>query len=133
MEGDRVRLDTRTKILTAAGLAALAPPRPLLVAAGRFDILRAAMVRELAAALERTAANSLLVVVRPLPDELAPLAARAEMAASLRVVDYVFIAENGNLSNLPGSLQPIEIVSLEEADAERTRQLIEHVHRRQSA
>ena len=133
MEGDRVRLDTRTKILTAAGLAALAPPRPLLVAAGRFDILRAAMVRELAAALERTAANSLLVVVRPLPDELAPLAARAEMAASLRVVDYVFIAENGNLSNLPGSLQPIEIVSLEEADAERTRQLIENVHRRQSA
>jgi hypothetical protein len=105
----------------------------LLVAAGRFDILRAAMVRELAAALERTAANSRLVVVRPLPDELAPLAARAEMAASLRVVDYVFIAENGNLSNLPGSLQPIEIVSLEEADAERTRQLIEHVHRRQSA
>ena len=133
MEGDRLRLDTRTKILTAAGLASLAPPRPLLVAAGRFDILRAAMVRELAAALERTAANSLLVVVRPLPDELAPLAARAEMAASLRVVDYVFIAENGNLSNLPGSLQPIEIVSLEEADAERTRQLIEHVHRRQSA
>jgi hypothetical protein len=133
MEGDRVRLDTRTKILTAAGLAALAPPRPLLVAAGRFDILRAAMVRELAAALERTAANSLLVVVRPLPDELAPLAARAEMAASLRVVDYVFVAENGDLSNLPGSLQPIEIVSLGEADAERTRQLIEHVHRRQSA
>ena len=126
-------MDTRTKILIAAALAALDPPRPLLVAAGRFDILRVEMVRELAAALERTAADSLLVVVRPLPDELAPLAARAEMAASLRVVDYVFIAENGDLSNLPGSLQPIEIVSLEEADAERTRQLIEHVHRRQSA
>jgi hypothetical protein len=126
-------VDTRTKILTASALAALDPPRPLLIAAGRFDILRAAMVRELAAALERTGANSLLAVVRPLSDELAPLAARAEMAASLRVVDYVFVAENGDISSLPAELQPIEIVSLEEADAERIRQLIEHVHRRQSA
>jgi hypothetical protein len=126
-------LDTRTKILTAAALAALDPPRPLLVVAARFDLLRAAMVRELAAARRRTGANSLLAVVRPLPDELAPLAARAEMAASLRVVDYVFIAENGDLSSLPACLQPIEIVSLEEADAARIRQLIEHVHSRQSA
>ena len=126
-------MDTRTKILTADGLAALDPPRPLLAVAARFDVLRAAMVRELAAARRRTGANSLLAVVRPLPDELAPLAARAEMAASLRVVDYVFIAENGDLSSLPASLQPIEIVSLEEADAARIRQLIENVHSRQSA
>jgi hypothetical protein len=103
------------------------------VVAARFDLLRAAMVRELAAARRRIGANSVLAVVRPLPDELAPLAARAEMAASLRVVDYVFIAENGDLSSLPASLQPIEIVSLEEADAARIRQLIEHVHGRQSA
>ena len=133
MEGDRLRLDTRTKILTAAGLAALDPPRPLLAVTARFDVLRAAMVSELAAARRRTGANSLLAVVRPLPDELAPLAARAEMAAALRVVDYVFIAENGDLSSLPASLQPLEIVSLEEADAARIRQLIEHVHSRQSA
>ena len=133
MEGDRLRLDTRTKILTAAGLAALDPPRPLLAVTARFDVLRAAMVSELAAARRRTGANSLLAVVRPLPDELAPLAARAEMAAALRVVDYVFIAENGDLSSLPASLQPLEIVSLEEADAARIRQLIAHVHSRQSA
>jgi len=133
VEGDRLRLDTRTKILTAAGLAALDPPRPLLAVTARFDVLRAAMVSELAAARRRTGANSLLAVVRPLPDELAPLAARAEMAAALRVVDYVFIAENGDLSSLPASLQPLEIVSLEEADAARIRQLIEHVHSRQSA
>ena len=133
MEGDRFRLDTGTKILTAARLAALDPPRPLLVVTARFDLLRAAMVRELAAALGRTGANSLLAVVRPLANELAPIAARAQMAASLRVVDYVFIAENGDLSSLPASLQPIEIVSLEEADAARIRQLVEHVHSRQSA
>jgi hypothetical protein len=126
-------MDTRTKILTATDLAALDPPRPLLVVTARFDVLRAAMVQELAAALGRSGANSLLALVRPLPDELAPIAARAEMAASLRVVDYVFIAENGDLSSLPATLQPVEIVSLEEADAARIRQLIENVHSRQSA
>jgi hypothetical protein len=126
-------MDTRTKILTAADLSALDPPRPLLAVTARFDVMRAVMVQELAAALGRTGANSLLAVVRPLPDELAPIAARAEMAASLRVVDYVFIAENGDLSSLPASLQPVEIVSLEEADAARIRQLIAHVHSRQSA
>ena len=90
-------------------------------------------MRELHDARRRTAASSLLVVVRPFPGELAPLAARAEMAAALRVVDYVFVAETGDLSSLAGCTQPFEIVSLEEADARRIRQLIEHVHSRQSA
>jgi len=125
-------VDTRTKILNASALAALAPPRPLLIAVGRFDILRAEMTRELAAARRRTGAASLLAVVRPAADELASLAARAEMAAALRVVDYVFIAETGDLTTLPAGLQPVEILNLEEADARRTRQLIEHVHTRQS-
>ena len=125
-------MDTRTKILTASDLTSLDPPRPLLVAIARFDVLRTAMVHQLAAARQRTGAKTLLAVVRPLADELAPLPARAEMAASLRVVDYVFILEDGDLSSLPAELRPIEIVSLEEADAARIRQLIEHVHSRQS-
>ena len=126
-------MDTRTKILTASALAALDPPRPLLAVLARFDILRVDMVRELAAARQRTGAGSLLAIVRPVAGELVPTAARAEMAAALRVVDYVFIAENGDLTSLPASLRPIEIMNLEEADAQRTRQLIEHVHIRQSA
>jgi hypothetical protein len=125
-------VDTRTKILTGSALAALDPARLLLAVMARFDILRAEMVRELAAARQRTGAGSLLAIVRPIAGELAPIAARAEMAAALRVVDYVFIAENGDLTGLPASLQPIEIMNLEEADAHRTRQLIEHVHTRQS-
>lgn len=132
MEGERVRLDTRTKILTPAALAALDPPRPLLLATGRFDILRVAVPRDLAAARQRTGAGSLVVAVRPLADELAPIAVRAEMAAALRVVDYVLIALNGDLTGLAESLQPIEIINLEESDAQRTRQLIEHVHSRHS-
>ena len=125
-------MDTRTKILSAGALAALDPPRPVLMVAGRFDIPRAEMARELAAARERTGARSLLAVVRPLADELAPLDARAELAAALRMVDYVFIAEKGDFTSLAASLEAIEVVNLEEADAERTRQLIEHVHSRKS-
>ena len=132
MEGDRLRVDTRTKILTPAALAGLDPQRPLLVVTGRFDILRAEAARELAEARDRTGAGSLLAVVRPLSDELAPLEARAEMAAALRVIDYVFVAPNGDWTSPVESLQPIEIMSLEEAEAQRTRQLIEHVHSRQS-
>jgi bifunctional ADP-heptose synthase (sugar kinase/adenylyltransferase) len=133
MEGGRLRVDTRTKIVTATDLATLDLARPLLVVTGRFDILRTEAVRDLAAARQRTGARSLLVALRPLEDELVPLAARAEMAASLRVVDYVFAAEDGNWTTLAAALRPIEIVNLEEADAQRKRQLIEHVHTRQSA
>jgi bifunctional ADP-heptose synthase (sugar kinase/adenylyltransferase) len=125
-------LDTRTKILTPAALAALDPPRPLVLAMGRFDILRVEAIRDLDAARRRTRAQSLLAVVRPLSGELAPLEARAEMAAALRVVDYVFVAQDGDLAGLAASLQAIETINLEDADAERTRQLIEHVHSRQS-
>ena len=132
MEGDRFRVDTRTKILTPAALAALDPPRPVLLVTGRFDILRAELVRDLAAARRRTGARSLVAAVRPLEDELAPLAARAEMAAALRMVDYVLIADTGNLSGLAESLQPVEIISLEGNDARRILQLIEHVHSRQA-
>lgn len=125
-------MDTRTKILTPLALAELVPPRPLLLVIGRFDILRVEVARELAAARRRTGAASLLVAVRQLPDELAPLEARAEMAAALRVVDYVFAAADGDLTSLAARLQPIETMNLEEADAQRKRQLIEHVHSRQS-
>ena len=126
-------MDSRAKILTPASLRELDPPRPLLLAIGRFDILRTELARELAEARRRTGAASLLVVVRPLSGELAPLEARAELAAALRMVDYVFPAQDGDLTALTASLQPIETMNLEEADAQRVRQLTEHVHSRQSA
>jgi bifunctional ADP-heptose synthase (sugar kinase/adenylyltransferase) len=125
-------VDTRTKILTAAAAAALEPARPLLLVTGWFDILRAELARYLEEERQRTQAQTLAVVVRPLPGERLPAAARAEMAAALRVVDYVFIGGNEDLDGLLGSLQPIETIRLEEADATRVRQLIEHVHRQQS-
>jgi hypothetical protein len=138
MEGDRVRVDTRAKIVTPEALLALDPPRPLLVAAGRFDVLRVEAARELDAARERTGAKTLVVAIAPLADALAPLGARAEMAAALRVIDYVFIASNEDpdrkeWDRLIASLQPTELIDLTGADTERVRQLIEHVRGRQSA
>jgi glycerol-3-phosphate cytidylyltransferase-like family protein len=125
-------MDTRTKILTPDAAPALEPTRPLLLVTGCFDILRADLARELAEARQRTQAQTLAVVVQPWAPEILPLAARAEMAAALRVVDYVFIAQDEDLDSLASSLQPIEIIHLEEADSRRRRQLIEHVKRRQS-
>lgn len=124
-------MDTRTKILTADAIPGFDPSRPLLLATGRFDILRTEMVREMEEARLRTRAASLLVVVRPLAGELVPLAARAEMAAALRVIDYVFIAQDEPLENLIAAVKPIETIHLEDADAQRMRQLIEHVHGRE--
>jgi bifunctional ADP-heptose synthase (sugar kinase/adenylyltransferase) len=104
----------------------------MLLVTGHFDILRAELVRELSEARRRTAAQSLMAVVQAMAGELAPVASRAEMAAALRVVDYVLIAGNEELDRLTAHLQPIETIRLEEGDARCTRQLIEHVQRRQS-
>jgi glycerol-3-phosphate cytidylyltransferase-like family protein len=73
-----------------------------------------------------------MVVVRPFDGELVPASARAELAAALRVVDYVLLAEDEDLESLIASLQPIEIIELEESEADRTQELIEHVRRRQT-
>ena len=119
-------MDTRTKIVSPNAAAEF--PQPLLLVTGRFDILRTEMARELAAARERTGAQTLAVAILPLADEVAPLAARAQLAAALRVVDYVFPIPEGDLKSLADRLQPMEILDLQEADAERKRQLIAHVH-----
>ena len=122
-------MDTRNKILTLDD--ALARRWPLLVvAAGGFDVLRAAAARDLAAVRERTGAATLLAVVLPLENEILPQRARAEMAAALRMIDYVVIADHSELDRLLACLKPLETVRMEAADACRVRQLIEHVHGR---
>jgi glycerol-3-phosphate cytidylyltransferase-like family protein len=113
-------------------LLALAPPRPLVVVKGYFDLLRAEHARSLDAIRSRTGAATLLAVVLPLDHSLLPLAARAELAAALRMVDYVLPGDCEDLNRLVSSLGPAETVSLEDADMRRARQLIEHVHRRQN-
>jgi hypothetical protein len=123
-------VDTRSKILTAATLPPDLP-RPLVAVKGYFDVLRAAHAVELQEIRGRTGAASLLAVVMPRSQSLLPLAARAQLVAALRVIDYVLLGDCEGLDRLLSSLRATEIVSLEDADARRARQLIEHVHRRQ--
>jgi len=120
-------MDTRSKILTLAEAMELRPPGA--VVAGYFDVLRAEDARELAAVRH----HPLLVAVLPLSNEVLSQRARAELVAALRVVDYVVIADCGDAERLIESLEPVEFVRLEAADRSRARQLMEHVHRRQTS
>ncbi|HYW42244.1 MAG TPA: hypothetical protein VE959_05270 [Bryobacteraceae bacterium] len=123
-------MDTRSKILTLAEAQALA--RPVALASGSFDVLRVEHARELQDARNRAAGGALLVVVLPSAAGLLGQRARAEMVAALRMVDYVVIADYDDLEPLIRELSPTTVVRLEAADARRTRQLIEYVHRRQN-
>jgi bifunctional ADP-heptose synthase (sugar kinase/adenylyltransferase) len=121
-------VDTRIKILSADAV-----PRAATVVTGTFDVIRAGDARELAAIRARTPTRPLVVVVLPLPGELLPQRARAELVAALRMVDYVLITNDGHPDALLASLQPAELVRLEAVHADRKRQLMEHVHRRQTS
>ena len=124
-------MDTRNKILTLDGAAALRGE--ILLVTGTFDVLRVEHVREMETVRRRTPAAILLAVVLPSPG--APLGdgARADMAAALRVIDYVVAANPGEVELLIGSLKPIEVVRLEAAHARIYAHLIDHVRRRQDS
>jgi bifunctional ADP-heptose synthase (sugar kinase/adenylyltransferase) len=123
-------MDTRSKILTLAQAASLTGP--LAMVTGYFDILRAAHIRDLEALRQRAGGAKLLAVVLPAPGEILTQRARAELVAALRVIDYVVIADAAAAHRLADSLQPVELVRLEAADARRARELREHAHRRQT-
>jgi len=115
-------MDTRRKIV-AADLV----PAGCCVVTGYFDVLQAGDIRDLSALPRPVAA-----VVLPFSDELLSQRARAELAAALRVIDYVVIADDPNADGLLERLRPGQIVRLEATQASRTSQLKEHVRKRQS-
>jgi glycerol-3-phosphate cytidylyltransferase-like family protein len=125
-------VDTRAKIVTVEQLRALKATTPLVVT-GYFDLLRAAHACEIEALRERTRAKVLIAAVLPWNEAFLPQRARAEMAAALRMVDYVVAIEADDVPELVHVLGPSQVVRLEAADARRNRELIEHVHRRHSA
>lgn len=124
-------MDTRSKILTPAAARRIAVP--VTVVTGFFDVLRAEHARELTKARRAGSGHPLLVVVLPLDGALLGQRARAELVAGLRMVDYVVAADREEVSALIDSLKPAQVIQLESADARRARQLIQHVHHRQSA
>ena len=122
-------MDTRSKILTVNVALRLAPP--LTMVTGSFDLLCAGHARDLAEA-RGLAPNPLLVVVLQGSRTLLDQRARAELVAALRMVDYVVIADDGDLDGFIGALQPANLVRLEAASERRASHLIEHVQRKQA-
>jgi glycerol-3-phosphate cytidylyltransferase-like family protein len=115
-------VDTRSKILSIEAAGRL--PGPLTLASGYFDVLRVEHARELAA-LPRP----LLVAVVERVGVVLNAAARAEMVAALRAVDYVVIADYAEVSELIERIRPREVARMETADQGRTAGLIHEVQR----
>jgi bifunctional ADP-heptose synthase (sugar kinase/adenylyltransferase) len=121
-------MDTRTKILSGAGVLA---GEPLAMVTGYFDILRAEHVRDLAEARLRAPHTRLVVVVLRGRESLLPWRARCELVAALRMIDYVLTADDGDVDALIEALRPAVLVRLESEDLRRVSRLREHVQRRQ--
>jgi hypothetical protein len=121
-------VDTRTKVLgpEAAREAAARARREgkrIRLVTGYFDPL----VAEHARGLERAGEGAVLfaAIVEP-PQPILPARARAELVAALRSVDYVVTGD-------ASVVRPDETLHREAEDERLTRELVRHVHGRQSA
>jgi glycerol-3-phosphate cytidylyltransferase-like family protein len=113
-------LDTREKIIDADRAARVAAEGAMVVS-GYFDPLIASHAERLEK-LKPEGARLLVLIVTPV-NAILPAAARAELVAGLRAVDYV--------AELAEGLTPQ--IRLEQEDDERYRTLLRHVHWRQKA
>jgi bifunctional ADP-heptose synthase (sugar kinase/adenylyltransferase) len=126
-------VDTRSKIVTPEEACALARgSRNAALATGYFDVLLAAHVRELDRVRDSLPEAVLLVALGTPPRPLLDARARAEMVAALAMVDYVVSLEDRRMESLLAAFPVERIVRLEAAHEQRMRELIQHVHRRQS-
>ena len=120
-------MDTRTKIVEPAQVT-----RGCTAVTGTFDVMLAADAKDLVEIRAQHPESALCVVVLPLAGELLAQRARAELAAALRVVDYVVIADDPAPNAMLAALQPARVVRLEGVHELRKRQLTEHVRSRQT-
>jgi hypothetical protein len=121
-------MNTREKIVVPSALAS----RRVTLAAAYFDPLLAWHAERLFAI--RAHAETLVALVLPLENALLPQRARAELAAALRVIDYVLIVPGPDpnaVEELVRALGPAQVVHLGEEDLRRRGELIAHVRSRQ--
>ena len=111
-------VDTRSKIIDAAQAASIAASGATVVS-GYFDPLVASHAERLASL--KTDGAKLLVLIATPDNAILPAAARAELVAGLRAVDYV--------AEIAEGLTPQ--IHLEQEDADRFAALLNHVHTRQ--
>jgi hypothetical protein len=128
-------MDTRAKIIdleAAAGIAAglRRGGARIRLAAGYFDVLTPGLVRRFQSLGE---GGPVFAAVLDPDAPLLGARARAELAAALRVIDYVFPIADGDLERAIEKIGPDEVIREEAADRRRSRGLIEHVHGRQRA
>ena len=122
-------MDTRAKIIDLASAARLRRPGVRLkLVTGYFDVLTPDLVRRLRSLSD---GGRLIAVVLDPPNPLLPSRARAELAASLSMIDYVLLLPEVGLERSLEEIRPDEVVREETADGKRSRALIEHVHQRQ--
>lgn len=127
-------MDTRNKILTEDEAQRVARQLRgagirLRLVTGYFDPLLAAHARRLA---ELSAPNTtLMALVNSAPDTLLEAKSRAELLASLAVVDYVVLPQNSDVTAIIEQIAPDAICREEEIDRERTRQLAARIRERQ--
>jgi len=128
-------LDTRTKILDIEDAeeflrTRLSAEPPVMVVAGYCDPLVASHVRR----LKKIAGDGKLIVLVTSPAHpILSVEDRAELVAALDVVEKVIAVQPSKLRDLL-RLVPGELLVMEQAgDAERTDELVRHVHARQRA
>jgi hypothetical protein len=126
-------MDTREKIIDLAKAVDIAAElrrkgERVKLVAGYFDVLTPDHVRRFR---ELPDGRPLMAMVLDPPDALLGARARAELAAGLSMIDYVFPLDGADFEQAVGRIQPGEVVREEIADRRRSKGLIEHVHRRQ--
>ena len=129
-----LNLDTRQKIITLDHARELAveahrsgaPPAAFVT---HLEVLRAGVIERLQDLASASAPGNLFVIITDPESPLVPMDARAELAAALRVVDYVIPCADGAASAL-AAINPGFTFHDEEEDKVRTRELIEHVRSR---
>ena len=122
-------MNTREKIVAPSVL----DDRRITLVAVYFDPLLDWHAERLAAL--RPADGVFAALVLPLESELLPQRARAELAAALRVIDYVLIAPGPDpklSEDLIRALNPTQVFRLAEEDLRRRAELIAHVRSRQT-
>jgi hypothetical protein len=121
-------MNTREKIVHPSALNG----RRVTLVAAYFDPLLDWHAERLTSI--RPAAETLAALVLPLEDELLPQRARAELAAALRVIDYVLIAPGSDRNaseDLIRAMNPAQVFRLDDEDLRRRAELIAHVRSRQ--
>lgn len=127
-------MDTRNKILNhdeaeRVGRQIRAGGGRLRVVTGYFDPVLASHARRLGELAARNA--TLMAMVATREGNLLDARARAELLASLRVVDYVVLPGNIGVAELLERIEPDAMCREEEADERRTTELVGRIRERQ--